>query len=133
MAGIPKLNALGFEHADRLQIHKERALRQLMLIQLSYGYRGLLSNVTANMDQFMDDLATELSCYLRDGNLESVLINWALIFNAVPLSIPSEFGATGPWNVGWSRSERRARVALPYTAANRAVVSPGSGPLWLKS
>jgi len=82
VAGIPKLSALGFEFADRLQFTRNVRfdVRQLMLIQLSYGYRGLLSNVTANMDRFMDDLATELSCYLRDGNLESVLLNWALIF-----------------------------------------------------
>lgn len=82
VAGIPKLGALGFEVADRLQFTRRARfdLRQLMLVQLSYGHGALFSNVTANMDRFMDDLGTELSGYLRNGSLESVHLNWALIF-----------------------------------------------------
>jgi len=91
VAGIPKLGALGFEVADRLQFARSARfdLRQLMLVQLSYGHGALFSNVTANPDQFMDDLETELSGYLRNGFLESVLLNWALIFRRRARQFPT--------------------------------------------
>jgi SAM-dependent methyltransferase len=82
VAGIPKLRALGFETTARLQLTRNVRLdlRQLMQIQLSYGYRGLGANLIANMDRFMDDLAAELSGYLRDDKVESAILCWALIF-----------------------------------------------------